>query len=162
ALITPCGTFKACMIWAELHYSQLLRCEEDIPRIGYVALPRQFASISFPGNSISLPRWRGTELQPQDIMFHSLGERLRQPTSGASVWNLITLDPVQLDDHSRTLFEKPLVPPAEGRVLRPFKRDAARLRRLHGQACRLARTKPKILAHPEVARTIEHDLIHAL
>jgi len=47
-------------------------------------------------------------------------------------------------------------------VLRPAKRDAARLRRLHAQACRLAETKPKILAHPEVARAIEQDLIHAL
>jgi transcriptional regulator GlxA family with amidase domain len=47
-------------------------------------------------------------------------------------------------------------------VLRPAKRDAARLRRLHAQACRLAETKPKILAHPEVARAIEQDLLHTL
>src|SRR5271168_4302416 len=32
---------------------------------------------------------------------------------------------------------------------------AARLRRLHAQACRLAETKPRILAHPEVARAVE-------
>jgi AraC-like DNA-binding protein len=95
-------------------------------------------------------------------MFHSLSERLHQATDGASVWSLITLDPVQLDDYSRALFEKPLLPPAEGRVLRSAKRNAARLRRLHAQACRLAETKPKILAHPEVARAIEKDLIHAL
>ena len=95
-------------------------------------------------------------------MFHSLGERLHQTTAGASVWNLITFDPAQLDEYSRALFEKPLVPPAEGRVLRPAKRNVARLRRLHAQACRLAETKPKILAHPEVARAIEKDLIHAM
>jgi AraC-like DNA-binding protein len=95
-------------------------------------------------------------------MFHSLGERLHQTTTGASAWSLITLDPARLDDYCRALFEKPLVPPAEGRVLRPAKRDAARLRRLHAQACRLAETKPKILAHPEVARAIEQDLLHAL
>jgi len=109
-----------------------------------------------------LPRWRGTELQPGDIMFHSLGERLHQTTAGGSVWSLITLDPVLLDDYSRIVFERPLSPPGEGRVLRPAKRNVARLRRLHAQACRLAETKPKILAHPEVARAIEKDLIHAL
>jgi len=38
-------------------------------------------------------------------------------------------------------------------------RDAARLRRLHAQACRLAETKPKILTHPEVARAIEQGLL---
>jgi AraC-like DNA-binding protein len=161
--VTTCGAgFKACQISAELHHSQLLRCEEDLPRIGYVALPRQFACIGFPESSGALPRWRGTEMQPGDIMFHSLGERLHHTTFGASIWSLITLDPVQLDDYSRALFEKPLAPPAEGRMLRPPKRDAKRLRRLHAQACRLAETKPKILAHPEVARAIEKDLIHAL
>jgi hypothetical protein len=161
--VITCGAgFKARQVWAELHHSQLLRCEEDLPRIGYASLPRQLACISFPGNSGPLPRWRGAELQPGDIMFHSLGEGLHQTTAGASVWSLITLDLVRLDDYSRALFEKPLVPPAEGRVLRPAKRDAARLRRLHAQACRLAETKPKILAHPEVARAIEQDLIHAL
>jgi transcriptional regulator GlxA family with amidase domain len=47
-------------------------------------------------------------------------------------------------------------------VLRPTPRDTARLRRLHAQACRLAETKPRILAHPEVARAIEQGLIQAL
>ena len=97
-LITCGAGFKARQVWAELHHSQLLRCEEDLPRIGYASLPRQLACISFPGNSGPLPRWRGTELQPGDIMFHSLGERLHQTTAGASVWSLITLDAVRLDD----------------------------------------------------------------
>jgi AraC-like DNA-binding protein len=160
-IITRGADFKARQIWVELHHSQLLRCEEDFPRIGYVSLPR-LACVSFPANSGPLPRWRGTELQDGDIMFHSLGERLHQTTAGASIWSLITLDPVQLDYYSRILLEEPLAPPAEGRVLRPSKRDAARLRRLHVQACRLAQTKPQILAHPEVARAIEQDLIHTL
>ena len=47
-------------------------------------------------------------------------------------------------------------------ILRPAARDAARLRRLHAQACRLAETRPKVFAHPEVARAIEQGLIHAL
>jgi len=36
------------------------------------------------------------------------------------------------------------------------------LKRLHAQACRLAETRPRILAHPEVARAVEQGLIHAL
>jgi len=36
------------------------------------------------------------------------------------------------------------------------------LKRLHAQACRLAETRSKILAHPEVARAIEQGLIQAL
>src|SRR4029077_13961232 len=56
----------------------------------------------------------------------------------------------------------PLSAPPAGRVLRASPREAARLRRLHAQACRLAETQAKMLAHPEVARAIEQGLIHAL
>jgi hypothetical protein len=151
-LIITCGAgFNTRLTCAELHHLQLLRCEEGLPRIGYVSLPSRLACISLPANSGPLPKWRGAEMQAGDIMLHSLGDRLHQTTQGPSPWSLITLDPAELDHYSRTLFEKPLPPPPEGRVLRPFKRDTARLRRLHAQACRLAETKPKLLAHPEVA-----------
>jgi AraC-like DNA-binding protein len=162
-LVITGGTgFNARLTCAELHRLRLLRCEESLPRIGYVSLPPQLACISFPANSDPLPKWRGAEMRAADITFHSLGDRLHQTTLGPSIWSLIALDPAELDHYSRILFEKPLSPPAEGRVLSPPKRDAARLQRLHAQASRLAQTKPKILAHPEVARAIEEDLIHAL
>jgi len=161
--IITCGAgFNARLTCAELHHLQLSRCAEGLPRIGYVSLPSRLACISFPANSDSLPRWRGAEMQAGDIMLHSLGDRLHQTTHGPSIWSLIILDPAELDHYSRTLFEKPLPLPPEGLVLRPSKRDAARLRRLHAQACRLAETKPKFLAHSEVARAIEQDLIYAL
>ena len=162
-LLITCGAeFNARLTWVELHDLQLLRCEEDGPRIGYVSLPPGLVCISFPANSSQLPRWRGAEMQAGEIMLHSLGERLHQTTQGPSVWSLITLDPVLLDHYSRVLMGKPLTPPPAGRVLRPPRRDVARLRRLHAQACRLAETRAKILAHPEVARAIEQDLIHTL
>lgn len=159
-IVVPRNEFKARLTWAELHHLQLLRCEEDFPRIGYLSFPPRLVFIGFPVNS--LPRWRGVELQSGDVMLHSLGERFHQTTPGSSIWNMIALNPAQLEEYSRVLFGKSLIPPPEGRVLRPSRRDAARLRRLHAQACRLAETKPKILAHPEVARAIEQDLIHAL
>jgi transcriptional regulator GlxA family with amidase domain len=36
------------------------------------------------------------------------------------------------------------------------------LLRLHSKACRLAETKHKLIANPEVARAIEQELLHAL
>ena len=51
---------------------------------------------------------------------------------------------------------------ATARILQPSRFDAARLRSLHAKACRLAETKPTLLAHPEVSRAIEQDLTHAL
>src|SRR5260370_35018670 len=70
--------------------------------------------------------------------------------------------PEHLERYGGALSGKALSLPTAARILRPAARDAARLRRLHAQACRLAETRPKVLAHPEVARAIEQGLIHAL
>ena len=40
AVILPRGKFRARLTWAELDYLQVLRCEEDFPRIAYVQLHR--------------------------------------------------------------------------------------------------------------------------
>jgi hypothetical protein len=124
-VITSLGEFKACLTWAELHHLQLLRCEEDLPRIGYLSLSPRLVFVAFPSGSGPLPVWRGAQLQAGDIMFHSRGERLHQATPGPSTWSLIALDPVQLENYSRALSGKPLSPPPAGRILRPAPRDAA-------------------------------------
>ena len=67
-----------------------------------------------------------------------------------------------LKDFGQSLSEQELTPPPLGRVLRPPPHDLADLQRLHTAACRLAETKPQILAHFEAARSLEQDLILAL
>ena len=162
AVIVPHGKFKARLTWAELHHLQVLRCEEDPGRVAYVQLAPRLASVTFPEDSQALPVWRGREMQAGDIMFHSRGERLHQSMPGHSVWNVIAMDPAQLEHYGRALSGAPFSLPPEGRALQPSARLAARLRRLHAQACRLAETKSKILSHSEVARAIEQGLIEAL
>jgi AraC-like DNA-binding protein len=162
AIIVPRGHFRARLTWAELHHLQILRCEEDSPRVAYVSLAPRLAFVTFPPNSAAFPVWRGLELQARDIVFHSLGERLHLLAPRSFAWSVIAIDPGQLERYSRALTGKPVTPPLERQFLRPSRRHAARLRRLHGQVCRLAETKSKILSHSEVARAIEQDLIHAL
>ncbi len=161
-VITPLGQYRGRLTWADLHHVQLARCEEDLPRIAYLSLAPRLVFISFATGPGPSPVYRGTQLQAGEIMLHSLGERLHQATSGPAISNFIALDPRQLENYGRALSGKPLALPPAGGVLRPPSRDASRLARLHAQACRLAETKPKILAHPEVARAIEQGLIHAL
>ena len=154
--------FKARLTWAELHNLQVLRCEEDFPRVAYVCLRPQLCFVTFPAHSGPLPLWGGTELQPGEIVLHGRGERLHQSTPGAFVWNIIALDPVQFEQYGGALSGKPFTLPSEGKILRPSPRDMARLRRLHAQVCRLAETKPRLLAHTEVARALEQSLIQTL
>src|SRR6478672_11185563 len=161
-LIALSSKFKARLTWAELHDLQVLRCEEDFPRVAYVCLSPQLSFVAFPAHSGPVPVWGGTELRPGEIVFHGRGERLHQSTPGSFVWNVIALDPVQFEQYGRALSGKPFSLPSERKILRPSPRDVARLRRLHAQVCRLAETKPKLLAHTEVARAIEQGLIETL
>jgi AraC-like DNA-binding protein len=162
AIIVSRGHFRARLTWAELHHLQMLRCEEDCSRVAYVRLAPRLAFVTFPTNPAPLPVWRGMELQAGDIVFHSRGERLHQLAPRSFAWSVIAIDPGQLERYGRALTGKRVTPPLEGRLLRPSRRDAARLRRLHAQVCRLAETKSKMLSHSEVARAIEQDLMHAL
>jgi AraC-like DNA-binding protein len=160
-LVTSPGAFNARLTWATLHHLQLLNSEEDLPRIAYVSLAPMPVFVGFATRRDPPMLWGGVELQTGDIIFHSRGERFHQRTTGPCGWSLVGLGPEDLEKYG-VLSGKPLSAPATARILRPAARDAARLRRLHAQACRLAETRPKVLAHPEVARAIEQGLIHAM
>jgi AraC-like DNA-binding protein len=161
-LVSSQGAFNARLTWATLHHLRLLHCEEDPPRIAYVSLDPALVFAGFTTRPDLPMRWGGVELQTGDLIFHSRGERLHQSTTGPCSWNLVGLAPEHLARYYEALSGKALSAPAAARILHPAARDAARLRRLHAQACRLAETRPKVLAHPEVARAIEQGLTHAL
>ena len=161
-LSTSQGGFKARLTWATLHCLQLLHSEEDLLRIAYVSLAPGLVFVGFATRLDPPMFWGGVELQTGDIIFHSRAERFHQRTTGACGWSLLGLAPEHLETYGSAVNGKPLSLPAAMRILHPGARDAARLRRLHAQACRLAETRPKVLAHPEVARAIEQGLIHAL
>ena len=103
AVIVPHGKFKARLTSAELHHLQVLRCEEDSARVAYVQLAPGLAFVTFLAGSEPLPVWRGREMQAGEIVFHSRGERLHQSTPEPSVWNLIAMDPAQLERYGGAL-----------------------------------------------------------
>jgi AraC-like DNA-binding protein len=161
-VLTGRGDFKARLTWLKLRYLHLFSGRENVPRIAHVSLRPARAFVSFPMNCDAHPVWSGVELRPGDIVFHSRGERTHQWTKGASHWGLVSLPPHQLAAYGKALTELELTSPPVGRVLRPPPTAAAHLQRLHARACRLAETKPEVIAHPEAARALEQELIHAL
>jgi len=161
-LVTFRGAFNASLTWVTLDHLHLLHSEENLPRIAHVSLAPGLVFVGFATRPDPPMLWGGVELQTGDLIFHSRGEQFHQRTTGPCGWSLLGLAPEHLERYGGALSGKTLSVPAAARVLRPALRDAARLRRLHAQACRLAETRPKVLAHPEVARAIEQGLIHAL
>ena len=161
-LVTPQGAFNAHLTWVTLHHLQVLRSEEDVSRIAYVSLDPALVFVGFAARPDPPMLWGGQELQPNEIIFHSRGERFHQRTTGPCSWSLVGLAPHHLERYGSALNGKPLSAPTAARILRPAARNMAQLRRLHAQACRLAETRPKVLVRPEVARAIEQGLIHAM
>jgi len=74
----------------------------------------------------------------------------------------MSLPPEQLAACGKALTGLKLTSPSAGRALRPSRGAAVRLLRLHSRACRLAETRRKLIANPEVARALEQELLHAL
>jgi AraC-like DNA-binding protein len=161
-LVTSQGGFKAQLTWATFDSLHLMHGEEDLPHIAYVSLDPSLLFVALAQRPDPPMLWGGLELQPDEIIFHSRGERFHQRTTGPCSWSLLALIPEHLERYYEALSGKLLSVPARARILRPATRDTALLRRLHAQSCRLAETRPKVLAHPEVARAIEQGLIHAL
>ena len=86
----------------------------------------------------------------------------RTRTSGASRWGNISVDPKFFAWTSKAFTGSEIIPPRIGQILRPSRADAVELQRQHTVLCRLVESKPQTIKHPEVARAIEHDFIHAL
>lgn len=160
-IVTGGGDFKARLTWLNLHGLRVLRGSENLPSVAYVSLPPERIVIFFPTSTAPLI-WGGTKLRLGDIVFQSRGERMHQWTPGEGKWGLVSLPPEQLSACGLALTGLKLTAPTFRRVLRPPKAVASRLLRVHASACHLAETRHELLANPEVVRSLEQELLHAL
>jgi AraC-like DNA-binding protein len=154
--------FEARLTWVEFSQLHLLRGQENLPRVAHVAFSPDLIVVAFPLSHDPPQAYNGIELRLGNIILHSQGQTVHQLMRGPSQWGSIALAPEHLAAWGKALVDLDLVAPAVARILRPSRLNAARLHRLHAKACRLAETKPNLLAHPEVSRAIEQDLLHTL
>lgn len=160
-VLTSPGTFSAHLTSVELSHTTLYSMQESLPHTAYVALPPETVAFAF-SLSAPPPIWGGAEMNTGDLMFHSVGERMHQRTRAAGKWGIISVDGGFFAQSSKALAGSAIIPPRVGKVLRPSGADMNELQRLHAEACRLVETKPDTVAHREVARAIEHEIIYAL
>ena len=120
------------------------------------------ALISFPARRLSGFTYCGLGLDLGDLVFHGLGERAHQRTAGEADWCLMSLAPEQLAACSKALTGQSIRPPSEGRVIVPAPGASRALLSPILKACRLAETRRQLIASPDVARSLEHELLYAL
>jgi AraC-like DNA-binding protein len=156
------GDFSARLTWMELTDLRLLHIRETVPRVAHVSLPTEFVFIAFPTRRTSALICDGIPLELGDIVIHSPGQRLHQRTTAATAWGLIALTPASLQAYGRTFTELNIALPPSGQILRSRPSDVRCLLRLHAEAIRIAETKLSHVAHAEVARALQQEMIWAL
>jgi AraC-like DNA-binding protein len=161
-VMTAGRDFKGRLTWLNLGHLHLLQGRENLPRIGFFALSPAQTFVSFPTNTDAPLTYRGFGLQFGDVVFHGRGERSHQRTNGEGQWGLISLPPEQLAACGKALTGSTMIPPLEGRILRPSWTAARPLLRLHSKACRLVETRHELAAKSEVARALEQEFLYAL
>jgi AraC-like DNA-binding protein len=160
-IVTSGGDFKARLTWLNLRPLRVLRCSENLPSIAYVSLPPERIVALFPTSTAALI-WGGLKLRLGDLVLLGRGERTHQWTSGESNWGLISMSPEQLSASALALKGSKIISPSLHRVLRPPRMVASRLLRLHLKACRVAEIRHQLIENPQVARSLEQELLHAL
>ncbi|MET3907789.1 hypothetical protein ABID59_002130 [Bradyrhizobium sp. S3.3.6] len=117
--ITAGGDFNGRLTWLNLGGLHVLCGHENLPRIGFLALPPAQAIISFAANREASLTYCGVRMRFGDLVFHGLGERVHVRTDGEGIWGLISLPPELLAACSNALTGQSIRPPLEGQVIRP-------------------------------------------
>ena len=156
------GEFKARITWVNLRRLGIIRIEEKVPRVAFLAPSPGSIFVTFPIRTQLPLVWGGVEIQPREMVLHSLGDRFHQRSAGPCRWGMISLSPKYLAVYGRALTHLELKAPRATAFLRPASPFRTNLLRLHAHACRLAETKPDTLAQKEVAHALEQDVLNAL
>jgi AraC-like DNA-binding protein len=104
----------------------------------------------------------GKEVSAADLVVYRSGSINHQQTEGPTSWATMSLAPQDLAAAGQAIAGCEVIAPSDTVVVRPPAAAMARLMMLHEAAGRLAKIAPNTLAHPEVARALEQDLVHAM
>src|SRR5215472_10475764 len=72
-VLTSPGDFKARVTWVTLRGLTLIRIEEKLPRVAFLRLAPGLLFLTFPIRNQIPPLWGGVEVQPPEMVWHSLG-----------------------------------------------------------------------------------------
>jgi len=156
-VLTSGKAFQARLTRVKLPHLTLVLIEETAPRIAFISPDPGLVFISFPlrGKLVS----NGARQRRGDFTLHGAGEHLHQLAEDNTRWGQISIRTKDLATYGHALLGRTLTPPRAAQFLRTRTQGASDILRLHTLACRLVATKPDMMAHREVARSIEQELI---
>ena len=160
--VTVGGGFAAKHVRVDLHELRLQHYSSNLPWVAHTAIPdgrAVFALRAEPGPSLLRA---GKEIVTTSIERLARGQTIYTRSSGAVSWGTISLSLDALAAIGVAMAGREFAPPVDVTTETPEPGTMEHLRRLYAATGRLASTAPEILAHPEAARSLEHDLVRAL
>jgi AraC-like DNA-binding protein len=163
ALVTTPGKYQAALTRIDLHRLWMQRNYTSLPCIMHLTNTFNRCAIGFVTDPQQAPSYHnGREFLSDTIVVAAVASDHHCRTRGPSRFAMMSLPPADLAAASHALTGRELTAPSRTRHIRVSDPLMIRLRQLHDAACHLATAAPGILAHPEVAKAIEEELIHAM
>jgi AraC-like DNA-binding protein len=162
-LVTGSGDYRSALTRIDLNRIWLQRNETFLPQVAHVAETENRGAIKFAADSQLQPAYRnGEELRRNAVVVSSImGEhhwRMHGPSQIASM----SMSPADLAAASQALIGRELTAPNMPRQIPASDPLIIRLRQLHAAACDLAAKAPDMLAHSEVAKAMDEELVRAM
>jgi AraC-like DNA-binding protein len=160
---TARGNFRAEIIRIDLHQLWMQRVEEGLPALVQAAEAAERPTIFFLAETNHREtQFNGVQFLPGEIAFSPPNGFDNNRSFGPTTWGAMSLSLEDFAAAGRTLCGRELTIPSTTLQLRPPPELMTRLKTLHERAARLAETTPGRLVHPEVARSLEQALAHAM
>jgi len=162
-VVTAPGDFRGEVTRIDVDRLWLQRSHESLPRVLHSAVSKTRNGIFFLADAQQAPTCHaGKEFPPGSMMVYSAGAEHHHRSSTACRWGAMSLGLEDLAAAGRAIIGRDLTAPKVSELIRPPAPLMDRLLRLHAAAGDLAATVPDILAHPEVAKAIEQELIRVM
>jgi AraC-like DNA-binding protein len=162
-IVSGKGKFHARLAHVTFSRLWIQSGSDNLPRVARLTNDPTRAPIFLHTNSSQAPVvMSGKEVSPSELVIFRSGETYINRSVGPNSWGAMSLDPEALADAGRVIAGRELTFPPNTYSTRPPPELLGRLTYLHRRAVQLAAEAPDRLGHPEVARSVEHDLVHLM
>lgn len=162
-LVTARGDFHAEVLTIDLNRLWMLRNNEPLPAVVRQSISSGRVTIMFRSTPAQgTIHHNSKEFPPDALLLYGHDSvnhfRMAGPFCGAAM----SLSTDDLAATGEAILGRELAAPRDSVIRQPPLAAIAHLSSLHEAACSLARTTPDILAHPEVATSMEQALIRGM
>lgn len=162
AVITAPGEYRSELTRVDLHRLWTQQGKVSLPTITRGVVGGTRSTVLFIAASPrSATFFNGIAMTPKEIVFAPTATEYHRHSAGGDIWCSMSL-PLNEFGAAGRIFIGSDLQTAKTSVVRPPATLMSRLLRLHGAAAQLARTTPDIIAHPEVAKAMEQELVRTL